>query len=197
MAPNDFLAVMKAFSEVLPWRAPDFSKHTVSWFWYEEFKQYALEDIKKGIRTWIAKSDHFPSICDFHGVLGNIRTSDEILAQTAATSIIAAVRRFGWCNAQEALEYIGDVGKKIVAMHGGWSAICETVTDENITYFTHQLRETGMSVVKTNGHCLPQLPEKTSRLVTQIMEAVEVEYGEKKRIGDTKRNLKLAIKQEL
>lgn len=198
MNPEQFLFVMKSFAEVLPYRAPDFAKKTVSWYWFEEFKNYALDDIKCVVRAWIKKSDHFPSIAEFHTALGNVVVSDESLAQTTAISILTAIRKFGWCNESEAIAYIGEFGKKIVQFYGGWDAVCDSVTDDNITYFTHQIKETAQNLLRTKDRCIPELPESTKKIIACLAESVAVRSDNcEKRTRDTKTDLRLAIKGKI
>lgn|GEM_PF-5559678 len=180
---------------MLPYRAPDFTKKTVIWYWYEEFKNYAIEDVKSAIRSWISKSDHFPSIAEMHNALGSIVMSDESLAQTTSISIFTAIRKFGWCNESEALAYIGEFGAKVVKAYGGWVCVCDHVTNENMSYFAHQLRETAQNILRSKGKCLPELPAETKKIIACLADTISVGgFVNEKRTRNTTTDLRLALK---
>jgi hypothetical protein len=194
MNQEQLLFVLRSFADVLPYRAPDFSKKTVCWYWYEEFKNYSIDDLKAVVRSLIKRLDHFPSISEMHNALGSIVISDESLAQTTSISIITAIRKFGWCNESEALAYIGEFGAKVVKAYGGWVCVCDHVTNENMSYFSHQIKETAQTILRTKEKCLPELPEETKKIIACIAESVSVGSGNEKRTRDPKTDLRLALK---
>lgn len=196
MNRDEFATVISAYSAVQPRGAPNFSEKNVIWYWFEEFKNYSIDSIKKALRRHIAKSSFFPSISELHSSLGDGQISNETMAQITSMSIISAIRRFGWCNESDAMKYVGDLGEKVVRFLGGWNAVCDTVTDENLTYFSHQLKETCESVLKSNGTCLPELPVGNEEIVKQL--AAELDRSPcSERIRNTETNLRLAFEKRI
>jgi hypothetical protein len=196
MDRNEFATVISAYAAVQPRGAPNFNEKNVIWYWFEEFKNYSIDSIKKALRRHIAKSSFFPSISELHSSLGDGQISNETMAQITSMSIISAIRRYGWCNESDALKYVGELGEKVVRFLGGWSAVCEMVTDENLTYFSHSLKQTCESVLKSNGSCLPELPVGNEEIVKQL--AAEIDRrSTSERVRNPETNLKLAFDKRI
>jgi hypothetical protein len=53
--------------------------------------------------------------------------SEESVANEVASRIRHAVPKYGWCNRNEAMEYIGEMGAAIVERMGGWQYVCENL----------------------------------------------------------------------
>ncbi len=196
MERNEFATVIAAYAAVQPRGAPNFSEKNVIWYWFEEFKTYSIDAIKKALRRHIAKSSFFPSISELHSSLGDGQISNETMAQITSMSIISAIRRYGWCNEDDAMKYVGELGVKVVRFLGGWGSVCEMVTDDNLTYFSHQLKETCESVLKSNGSCLPELPVGNEEIVKQL--AAEMDRSPRsERVRNTETNLRLAFEKKV
>lgn len=93
-------------------------------------------------------------------------------AKEAAGRIVAAVSKFGYPNRQEAREYIGELGWQVVEMQGGWSHLCESMTDRQIPILQAQFRDLAKTVHKKSeigklGEA-PALPESKLKLMPQL-----------------------------
>lgn len=56
-----------------------------------------------------------------------ISLTNEQKAADIAGRLVGAVSKFGYANAQEAREFIGEVGWQIVELRGGWNFICRNL----------------------------------------------------------------------
>jgi hypothetical protein len=69
-------------------------------------------------------------------------------ASEASARIFAAVKKYGWCNRDEAKEFIGSVGWAVVENNGGWTNLCQTLQDRMIPTLTAQYRELAKTQIK-------------------------------------------------
>lgn len=68
-------------------------------------------------------------------------TADDVAKEISAR-VIGAVSRFGWCNADDARAYIGEIGWRNVHKMGGWAFLCESLGRSiQVTSFQAQFRE--------------------------------------------------------
>ncbi len=102
-----------------------------------------------------------------------ISADDE--AKEAAARIFAAVPKFGWCNQQQAREYIGELGWRVVDMQGGWVYLCETLKPSMVPTLQAQCRELAKTVQIKNINGLdniaPGLPGKFGEMVGVLGES--------------------------
>ncbi len=66
--------------------------------------------------------------------------TDEIRAHTAVARIPEAIAKYGWANAKQAREFIGELGWLIVSRDGGWVRVCEMLNQDNIGTLKAQWR---------------------------------------------------------
>lgn len=62
--------------------------------------------------------------------------------------IIAAVTKFGWANARDAADWIGEVGWAVVDRNGGWESLCQSMREKDVPTWRAQLREQAASVIQ-------------------------------------------------
>ncbi len=62
-------------------------------------------------------------------------------ALEAASRIVEAISKFGYCNPSAAEKFIGPLGWQVVRGEGGWEALCEKVTTDKIPMYRAQWRE--------------------------------------------------------
>lgn len=78
--------------------------------------------------------------------------SPEAMGNEVASRIRAAITKFGWCNPNDAKNYIGDLGWKVVERSGGWQYICENHgVDLNVLTFHAQARDTTKAMLESNS----------------------------------------------
>jgi hypothetical protein len=66
--------------------------------------------------------------------------SSENEALEASARIIQAVTKFGWPNPNEAKLFIGLLGWRVVERFGGWTQVCNSMDNGNITALQAQFR---------------------------------------------------------
>lgn len=83
-------------------------------------------------------------------------------AREAASRIIGAVPKFGWCNPQEARDHIGELGWQVVEMQGGWTAVCEGMNARQTPNLQAQYRDLAESIYRKSQRGIfgapPSLP---------------------------------------
>ena len=184
---------MRGYAAVQPWRAPDFTKNEVAWYFYQELKSYTIEEIRNALEKHIRKADHFPSLREIHSICGNGQVDDSTRSSIIAMNIIAAIRKFGWNNHKEAMAYIGPDGERVVKLMGGWTHICDAITDSNLSYMQNTIKDNAISLLRSGHDFQSALPNpKTQQLIEGLVKDVATET---KRAGYPARNLKLAIIQ--
>lgn len=102
----------------------------------------ALHEIVKSCRP----GKPFPSIDDIVKAAGADDESDDSRAVEAASRIIGAVSRYGDSRYAVVEDYIGPLGWEVVQKAGGWRAVCETLTNNNLTTMRAQFRESALSL---------------------------------------------------
>jgi hypothetical protein len=115
-----YSATCKQFDKILE---PDVLKMQVEDLADLQFSKiiHALNDYRRDPKnlTW-------PRANKIRQIINPI-ASDETIANEVASRIRYAVPKFGYCNRNEAMEYIGEMGKAIVDRMGGWQYICENL----------------------------------------------------------------------
>lgn len=122
-------------------------------------------------------------------------------AREIAARINHAIVKFGWCNAREAENYIGEIGWNIVESSGGWSYLCQNhglsidpgvfsaqVRERAKTAITHSPQQIAIAIgardsILLAGDTEEEMPEVSERmkLVGRANELVhEIRYGDKK-----------------
>lgn len=76
----------------------------------------------------------------------------------AAGRILAAISRCGWCNQEQARNYIGELGWAVVQMQGGWEAVCGMVDEGNLPSFQAQWRDLAGSIRRRSAAGLQNFP---------------------------------------
>lgn len=98
--------------------------------------------------------------------------SDDTTARTIAAMIISAVSRFGWPNQDRAKEFLGEVGWKVVELQGGWTKLCQTLDESNITTFQAQWRDLALSILRRSKagtlNTTPVLPQTAKDRILQL-----------------------------
>lgn len=95
---------------------------------------------------------------------------DDTLARDAASRIVAAVSKFGWCNGGEARGYVGELAWSVVNRNGGWSYICENLgRGLDVGTFQAQARELAKTQIQlSRAGSLDLPPALPGPVVTRI-----------------------------
>ena len=182
---------MRGYAAIQPWRAPDFTKPEVAWYYFQDLKKYTWEELKIALDRHVKKSDHFPSLREIHLVAGSGQIDDSTRSSIIAMNIIAAIRKFGWNNYKQAMAYIGPEGEKVVNLMGGWQHLSDAISDSNLSYMQNTIKDNAASLLRSNYDFTQALPSgKAQQLIEGLVQDVD---QTSKRAGHTKRNLRLAI----
>lgn len=73
-----------------------------------------------------------------------------------ASRIVGAVRKFGRVNPEDARKYIGEVGWQIVKSEGGWSVLCESLNDYNLTQNRNHWSKLAMALIERRAEAMVQ-----------------------------------------
>jgi len=115
----------------------------------------------------------FPSVDEILESMGDGGSADEDKARDAASLIVAAVRRFGSVRQENLVEeYVGPLAWAVVKRQGGWLAVCESLTNQNIGLMQSQWRDLAKSLCSLNRHGELrhiELPESTAPNVKKLV----------------------------
>lgn len=128
------------------------------------------DQVIKVLNDWGKTEKTFPHPSDIRAkVMPGIDDKDNALE--VASTVIAAIGRFGYTNPKSAQIYIGPLGWEVVDRMGGWKHMCETCTHGNENTLRSQIRTFAETVSKRakRGELdqRPGLPE--SQAVKNIM----------------------------
>jgi hypothetical protein len=192
-----FDRLLQVYATIQPYRAPDFSNGLVTEFWFREFGMVPVEQMRNCLDYWIRNETHFPSVSDIRKTLGVHEADPEVEARQISGRVIQAISKYGWCNATQAQEFVGELGWHVVACFGGWMTLCETTT-ANMNQLSAQMREFAKSAIISKR--FPQNENYKTLLPEGTKKAIELAFGnsatidkakEHKRIGNSENNHKL------
>lgn len=104
-----------------------------------------IEKLATAIQLVRKQNKFFPMPSEIReAAIGSVR--DEALE--VASSIAAAMSRYGWNNSERARAFIGPVGWRVVEYEGGWENLCASVQNEEIGTRKAQWREMAAVVIK-------------------------------------------------
>ena len=141
------VAGLKKMAKVLPRNAVDFSDVFVCDVWCDRFDGISENEFLFALKKSAATMDYFPTIRQFAVICG-LERSGTIKDQSTeiAQKIIGCVSKYGYTNPLPAENEIGPIGWVVVKNFGGWNHICETMTDDSLTTWSAQLRDSIGSV---------------------------------------------------
>jgi hypothetical protein len=87
------------------------------------------------------KHDRFPLPSVIREMVRPEGLTDDQMAVEIAARIVTAIAKFGWNNAKEAREYVGEIGWAVVNKQAGWERLCEGLRRDNIAVYQAQTRE--------------------------------------------------------
>lgn len=99
-------------------------------------------------------------------------------AVEAANRIVQAMGKYGYTNPERARSFIGELGWRVVEREGGWQALCERTTNDDLPTLKAQWRELAAVTQRRieRGHdqapALPA-PSPVAILLPQIIKEVE------------------------
>lgn len=87
--------------------------------WYDFFKEYDAETFKNAIIQYINENKFFPSISDIKTIITKqTNTEAGLKADEEYEKVIDAIREYGWCNEEKALETLNPLTRNIVERIG-------------------------------------------------------------------------------
>lgn len=100
-----------------------------------------------------------PSVEDILDTHRKADTRDpKFVAREAASLILGAISRHGWCNPKEARTYMGELAWKVTEMQGGWAEICESTTNQNKVHLQAQWRDLAEAILAKPAGSFDQPP---------------------------------------
>jgi len=135
-----YSATCKQFDKILE---PDVLKMQV-----EDLADLDFEKIIQALHEYRrdSKNNQWPRANKIRQIVNPI-ASDDSVANEVASRIRYSVSKFGHCNRNEAMEYIGEMGAAIIERMGGWQYICENLgLALNPATFHAQCRDVAKSI---------------------------------------------------
>jgi hypothetical protein len=109
----------------------------------EELEQYPYEKALLAMKSFFKNgTNKFPEIKDFKKAMGvAVQSQLEPIeeAKLIAQRIEGSIRSHGYTNPDKAEANIGPIGWKIIQLRGGWTSLCESVTEDNLSYVLHEI----------------------------------------------------------
>lgn len=140
LKPSLFAAAMLRYAKFQPYGAPDFSDPIVVEFWYDALSKYSADQLGSAMKQ-LAKGRRFPSISDIETACGDLQLSDDSAARDVVKRIENCIRRFGYIGWDKVKPEIGEFGVHLVQMSGGWEALCDIPSENDMAIKMAQLRE--------------------------------------------------------
>jgi hypothetical protein len=143
----------------------------------EDLADLPFERVYATLQAWGRTSSEFPHPAKIREKLMPAE-NDLDDGRDIASKVIGAVAKFGSYQAQNAKDYIGEIGWECVKRMGGWATLCSEVTEENKGITFAQIRDLSMTLKKKsiNGTlATPQdfpnmLPDGKARPVLDLIQ---------------------------
>lgn len=177
MDRTEFSKIVIALSTALPRYAPNFSDKMVLALWHQNLSDYTVDQLRFAASHVMRNMDTFPSLAVIRRIIESqgYDSPDEIGTEIAAR-IEKAISRFGYCRSGDAMDYLGELGERVVQMMGGWQAVCDVTTNE-LPSFRKKARDLAQIVFKKQ---IDGRGEKPPALPNTLKNAVAIASGEKK-----------------
>ncbi len=155
--PAEFAAFLSTLAKGLPKFAPDVK--TVAPSWYELFKSLESEALPELLTRALLHFEEFPSCKQLLTLLGMAPRDEDDLGREVAEKIWAAIERFGstltLSRLKEIEDNVGEVSWAVVLRCGGWNAICDGATYDNMTTTKSQWRELAAGLIRKSRAGFP------------------------------------------
>lgn len=159
---------MTKYSKIQPYCAPDFSDSFVIEFWFSQLGDFGIDELGTAMQKLCTKPK-FPCVEDIKkecGILDEV--SDDAIGREMAERIWTAIGKYGARNWEPAMDYLGELGQKVIGGTSGWVMICDTASYANAGMFKAQWREStkGHLEMARKGHSdePPKLPPMNEAL---------------------------------
>lgn len=93
--------------------------------WYTFFETDTLEEFQRAVRIVSVRSKFMPSIAELKEAIAEDAVG-MIPADQAWDKVLYAIRKFGWCQADDAMKSLPPVAQLTVNHLGGFKRICES-----------------------------------------------------------------------
>jgi len=163
MNQNDFDNLKKLIIHVAEYYDRDIKPAAVLMM-ANDLKEYPLDEINQAYEKY-RKADKlfkFPMPAQIIAIMCP-EPSEENLAREIASKISQAVTKFGWPNADDAKNYIGEIGWRVVERRGGWSYICQNL-GVSIDPMTFEAQSRELAKVAILAHNNPRYNDMLEQL---------------------------------
>lgn len=93
--------------------------------WYSFFENDSFEEFQKAVRKLAVSSKYFPSIAELKEAIAEDAVG-MLSADQAWDRVLYAIRKFGWCQAEEAMKSLPESVQLTVNHMGGFKRMCES-----------------------------------------------------------------------
>lgn len=98
--------------------------------------------------------------------LAKPKPSEEQNAVDAVSRIIEAISKFGPYRYEEARKFVGEIGWMVIQRDGGWNAVCQFLTEDNMGQFRAQWREMAKAFSARSKAGLTDVPPDLPRPIS-------------------------------
>jgi len=140
------------------------------------FNDLNFDDVYRELNSWLLNGNHFPLPAHIRQKILPVKNESDDISESVNRSL-TTVTKFGYCNSDQAKNYIGELGWQIIEGMGGWVHLCETLGSETPEgVMRKQMLDYGETVwkrVKRGEHNIPPaLPESVLNLLPQFKSIV-------------------------
>lgn len=126
------------------------------------------EEVCAALKKWAATESRFPLPADLRKKIEPEMNEDDE-SQEIASLILTFIGKYGSHQPSLARQNMGELSWLVVERMGGWTHLCESVMQDNETFYRAQIRDLAKTLSKRarRGEIneVPQLPEvKTQRI---------------------------------
>lgn len=134
-----------ALETLFPHSGVDFTNKDVAQNWVKELAKLSDEQLSTVFQE-SRKLERFPSLGQ---MLAFVKPKKDLNGEAAliADKIVHAIERYGWNNPRQARECIGEVGWALVENSGGWTAVTNVPSYEQLATYKAQWRNSVKAIL--------------------------------------------------
>ena len=99
--------------------------------WQDIFKDCPYKEMFAILEFWISTEKYPPTVACLNRLIRRNRNPEAFIsAEQAWEQVSIAVRKFGWCNQDKAMEFLAPNVRRAVQYIGGWQKLCKSESKE-------------------------------------------------------------------
>lgn len=94
--------------------------------WQRSLAEHSYSDVMTAFEIWLNTGEPFPpTVVEMRRTIAKMKNPEMFVsAESAWEKVATAVRKFGWCNQEKAMETLSDNARRAIQNIGGWQKLC-------------------------------------------------------------------------